>query len=189
MFPQNRIQALLATLEDASTERLSGLAVVGQSVAGHLPRRDAIGALLEARRAYLLDAAAQKYDGWRDAVLPYAETGGEYIAALAVTLAKLSENTQQTGIRAARQLHAMAFALLVTLGALIKTDQAKPRREEAPARRLTAAQWFAIARMAARVPLKLWERQSDCISAIAHPICLRSALPLPRSEFPSAAPA
>lgn len=185
MFPQNRMQALAATLEVAFTERLSGLAVFGQNLAGHLPRRDAVLALLEARRAYLVATASQKYGGWREAVVPYAESGGEYMSAVAETLARLTENTQQTGLRAARHVQAMAFALLVTLGGLIKSEQSKPERSAvAPARAMSAAQCFSLAQMAAHVFLKFWERQSDSISAIIHPARLRNALPLPRSEFP-----
>lgn len=186
MFPQNRIQALAATLEVAFTERLSGLAIFGQGLTAHLPTCDTVLALLEARRAYLVASAAEKYDGWREAVVPYAETGTERIVALSDALGKLTENTQQTGLRAARHLQAMAFALLVTLGTLIQSKRSKPpRRETAPARAMSAAQCFTRAQLAAHVFLKYWERQSDRIWAIAHPARLRNALPLPRSEFPS----
>jgi hypothetical protein len=187
MFPHNRIQAVLATMEGAFTERLSGLAAIGQGLSGHLARGDALITVLEARRACLLNAAVEKYDGWRDTVVPNAETGGEYIAAVAESLGRLTENTQQTGLRAARHLQAMALAVLVALNALIRgdDDQKRARQEAPPGRRLTAGQVFTLARMTARVPLKFWEWQSHCISAITHPVCLRYALPLPRSESPS----
>jgi hypothetical protein len=182
------IQITFAKAQRDFLARCSAAALSGWSyVCTKQPRAESVAAMLEVRRAYLVDCVARKLESVGNlGQIPLSST--EHIFnALDEYLASISSQYGKAGSAAQKRLKSLLFSLITLLKFGGFFDSAAPIAKTSISARITRiALFFACKLESCEILSKALRKMPDILSACA-PASRRFVLPCPRSTTLAAA--